>query len=95
MVSAAEYSSEQARGSGFNRYLRGVCSHKFQQRLGIFCFSDFFARRMTLAWLKVSLFCDSQPKDLICNFRAPSLRQFQRWKAMFSGIKTTAWTNVT
>ena len=48
MVSAAEYSSEQARGSGLNRYLRGVCSHKFQQRLGsrTNCFSARYANSL-------------------------------------------------
>jgi hypothetical protein len=24
--------------------------------------------------------CDSKPKNLICNFRAPNLRHYQRWK---------------
>ena len=32
-------------------------------------------------------FCDSQPKNLICNFRAPNLQLYQRWKAYVQWAK--------
>ena len=30
---------------------------------------------------------DVQPKNLICNFRAPNLQQYQRWKAYVQWAK--------
>ena len=30
---------------------------------------------------------DVQPKNLICNFRAPNLQEFQRWKAYVQWAK--------
>ena len=30
---------------------------------------------------------DAQPKNLICNFRAPNLQQYQRWKAYVQWAK--------